>query len=36
MHVKEDGCQVKEKVKNGEILKSRYENYLNFLQDKEV
>lgn len=36
MHVKEDGCQVKEKVKNGEILKSRYENYLNFLQDREV
>ncbi len=36
MHVKEDGCKVKEKVKNGEILKSRYENYLNFLQDKEV
>ena len=36
IHVKEDGCLVKEKVKKGEILQSRYENYLNFLQDKKV
>ena len=36
IHVKEDGCIVKEKVKKGEILQSRYENYLNFLQDKKV
>ena len=36
IHVKEDGCLVKEKVKKGEILQSRYENYLSFLQDKKV
>ena len=31
MHDKEDGCKVKEMVKSGVILKSRYENYLNFI-----
>lgn len=30
-HFKENDCQVKEKVKNGEILKSRYENYIKFI-----
>lgn len=34
MHTKEsvDECRVKQKVLNGEILKSRYENYLKFLK----
>ena len=30
-HHKEDDCEVKEKVKNGEILESRYENYIKFI-----
>lgn len=29
-HDRENICEVKEKVKNGEILKSRYENYIKF------
>ena len=33
LHDKELGCQVKESVNNGLILKSRYENYLKFLTD---
>lgn len=32
MHVNEPHCAVKEAVANGEILKSRYENYLQFHQ----
>ena len=32
MHVKEDGCFIKEQIKNNEILKERYENYLNFIR----
>ena len=31
MHDKEDSCEIKEQVANGNILKSRYENYLNFI-----
>lgn len=31
MHLKEVNCEVKEQVKNGKILESRYENYCNFL-----
>lgn len=31
MHLKEENCEVKEKVKNNKILKSRYENYCNFI-----
>lgn len=34
MHDKEDECLVKEKVKEGVILKSRYENYLNFINKR--
>ncbi len=34
MHDKEDGCKIKEMVKQGYILKSRYENYLTFLKEK--
>jgi ribosome biogenesis GTPase len=33
LHLKEPGCAVKEKVETGEILKSRYTNYLQFLQE---
>ena len=32
MHIKEDGCYVKELVSNGTILRSRYDNYLSFLR----
>lgn len=31
MHDKEDNCQVKKMVASGKILKSRYDNYLNFI-----
>lgn len=31
MHIKEDGCKVKYLVENNKILKSRYENYKNFI-----
>lgn len=31
MHEKEENCEVKRKVDKGIILKSRYENYLNFI-----
>lgn len=33
IHLKEPGCAVKEKVETGEILQSRYTNYLQFLQE---
>ena len=33
MHVKEIGCGIKKALDDGEILKSRYENYLNFVGD---
>ena len=32
MHDKEDHCMVKDKVENGTILKSRYENYIQFIR----
>ena len=32
MHEKEDGCVIKEKVMNGEIIKSRYNNYISFIK----
>lgn len=31
MHLKEKNCEVKRRVNEGKILKSRYENYCNFL-----
>ncbi len=34
MHIKEDSCEVKRKVETGEILKSRYENYVSFIERK--
>lgn len=33
LHIAEPGCKVREKVDNGEILKSRYENYLSFVSE---
>lgn len=33
MHVKEKNCEIKKKVEENIILKSRYENYLNFIGD---
>lgn len=33
LHTKEPGCAVKEKVDSGEILASRYKNYVQFLQE---
>ena len=35
MHTKESECIVKENVKNNNILKSRYINYLNFIGEEE-
>lgn len=32
MHLKEKKCEIKEKVNNNIILKSRYDNYLNFIK----
>ncbi len=32
MHLKEKECTIKNKVKSGEILKSRYENYQKFIK----
>lgn len=34
MHDKEDDCAVKNQVNNGKILRSRYDNYLNFIHNK--
>jgi ribosome biogenesis GTPase / thiamine phosphate phosphatase len=31
MHDKEDGCRVKELVRDGKILRSRYDNYIMFI-----
>ena len=33
LHIKEPGCKVKEKVKEGQILQSRYDNYLLFASE---
>ena len=35
LHLKEDGCYIKEMVSNKEILNSRYENYVNFIEKIE-
>lgn len=34
MHNKEDGCEIKEKVKQKIILESRYKNYLKFISEE--
>ncbi len=33
-HLKEPGCNVKDKLSEGIILKSRYENYVKFMEEK--
>ena len=33
LHIKEDGCYVKEQVEMGVILKSRYDNYCSFMKE---
>ena len=33
LHLNEPHCSVKEKVQNNEILKSRYDNYLDFVEE---
>lgn len=35
MHIKEDGCKVKELVSSGDILISRYNNYKYFVENKK-
>ena len=35
IHVKEDGCYIKELVEEGKIIKSRYENYVKFIESIE-
>ena len=35
IHVKEDGCYIKEMVENGKISKSRYDNYVKFIESIE-
>lgn len=34
MHIKEDGCSIKKRIENNQILKERYINYLNFINRK--
>ena len=34
MHYKEEDCHVIELVKSGEILQSRYNNYISFIKEK--
>lgn len=35
MHYHDDGCKVKEELEKGNILSSRYENYIKFITNKE-
>ena len=35
MHYHDDGCKVKEELEKGNILPSRYENYIKFITNKE-
>lgn len=32
MHVKEDGCYIKKLISEGDIIESRYENYVKFIE----
>ena len=34
MHIKEDGCSVKERIKRDKIFKERYDNYISFINRK--
>ena len=35
LHIKEDGCYIKQLVENNQILLSRYNNYKTFINDKQ-
>jgi ribosome biogenesis GTPase len=35
MHFHDDGCKIKEEVKNGNIIESRYKNYIKFITSRE-
>lgn len=35
MHINEDDCEIKRKVKDGTILNSRYENYVKFIKESK-
>ena len=35
MHYHDDGCQIKKEVLDGNILQSRYDNYIKFITNKE-
>lgn len=34
MHLKEEDCEIKRQVEQGNILKSRYQNYVKFVEEK--
>lgn len=36
MHIKENKCGIKDRVLDGTIIKSRYDNYVKFISDKEL
>lgn len=36
MHYLEDNCEIKKQVKNGNILQSRYDNYIKFIENKVI
>ena len=36
MHINETKCAVKDNVKNNNILKSRYQNYLKFIEKGDL
>ena len=36
MHKLEDSCEIKRQVMSGNILKSRYDNYLKFIENKVI
>ena len=35
MHFNDDKCFIKNEVQNGNIMQSRYENYIKFITNKE-
>ncbi len=35
MHIKEEECEIKNKVQEGKIISSRYKNYIKFIEEKE-
>ena len=35
LHLKEPNCEIKNKVESGNILVSRYQNYLQFIEESK-